>query len=367
MNRILSLGLASFIVLTVLITGVNLASTDPISVISTSPAYVLYMQTAKYINATFWLPVELANYIAAEPFVTLSDAYLASAEPGTVAYLNVTNVTILDHYGNIYMIYYNYSNSSTDVMIDGKLVYAFKGYLLQSIPETAPGSGIFNGTPVTFIIEMPGVIYKNGTVFNGTLAVELGSNTVTLGPATNFALPFFSVSGKLYGFGSTVYVTVEDPISGYTATVTTYVDPYYLLPIRMAPVSISVPMPANASDELEYEDNQSVVLSPTSPFIVIHVTSTVNYSYVFYIATIVQPGMDNPEGPEAMINFQTVVPVPVIGPGIVALVPVQFSQIGALGSGYYTITMFAVPFAGGPVISLYPAKLVFTNVYVNAT
>ena len=338
-----------------------------ISPIQMEPASIFYILTAKYVNATAGLPVTLAQSVVAQPFVSLNDTFLAKAQAGVVAHLYVTNVTIIDHYGNKYVVYYNFTNGSTDIMVNGVVKYAYKGNLLPTIPETAPNTGIFNGSPITLVINMPGTIYNNGTVFNGTLAVEFGNIIVTLGPATNFVLPYFSFNENLFGFGSTMYVTVQDPISGYTTTVRTYIGPYYLAPIRMAPVNITVPMPANASDELEYEDNQSIVLSPTSQYIVVHLTSTINYTYVFYIASVVQLGEDNPEGPAVLLNFQTVVPVPVIGPGIVAQVPVQFSQIAALGSGYYTITMFAVPFAGGPVISLYPAKLVFTNVYVNTT
>ena len=338
-----------------------------ITPVATSPAYIFYLLTVKYVNATYGYPVGLAQSVVAQPFVSLNDTFLAKALAGVVAHLYVTNVTIIDHYGNRYMIYYNSTNGSTEVVINGKVVYTYIGNLLPTIPETAPNTGIFNGTPITFVINMPGTIYRNGTVFNGTLAVELGNNIVTLGPATNFVLPYFSFNENLFGFGSTMYVTVQDPISGSTLTVRTYIDPYYLAPIRMAPVNIQVPMPANASDEFEYEDNQSIVLSPTSQYIVIHVTSIVNYTYVFYIASIVQLGKDNPEGPTVSLSFQTIVPIPVIGPGIVAEVPVLPAQIGALGTGYYTITMFAVPFAGGPVISLYPAKLVYTSVYVNAT
>ena len=335
--------------------------------ISIQPAYIFYLLTAKYVNATFGYPVTLAQSVAVEPYVSVNDTFLAKSYAGAVANLQVTNVTIIDHYGNKYVIYYNAASGTTNVMINGQVVQSFSGDLLPTIPETAPNTGIFNGTPITLVINMPGVIYKNGTVFNGTLAVELGTNVVTLGPATNFALPAFSFAGKLFGYNSTMYVTVQDPITGSTATLKTYIAAYNITPIRIAPVTIPVPMPANASIKLQYVDNQPITLTPTNQYIVIHVTSIINYTYVFYIATVVQPGKNATTTPPVLVNFQTVVPVPVIGPGIVAQVPVQFSQIGALGSGYYTITMFAVPFAGGPVISLYPAKLVFTNVYVNTT
>ena len=338
-----------------------------VSPVAITPAYIFYILTAKYVNATFGYPVTLAQSVAVQPFVSLNDTFLAKAQTGVVADLNVINVTIIDHYGNKYVIYYNSASGSTNVVINGTVKYSYSGDLLPTIPETAPNTGIFNGTPITFVINMPGTIYKNGTVFNGTLAVKLGNNVATLGPATNFALPAFSFAGKLFGYNSTMYVTVEDPATGSTVTLKTYIAAYNITPIRIAPVTIPVPMPANASIKLQYVYNQPITLTPTNQYIVIHVTSIINYTYVFYIATLVQPGKNATTTPPVLVNFQTVVPVPVIGPGIVAQVPVQFSQIGALGSGYYTITMFAVPFAGGPVISLYPAKLVFTNVYVNTT
>jgi hypothetical protein len=329
------------------------------------PASIFYVLTARYTNATYGTPVALAQSVTVQPYVSLNDTFLAKSLPGGIANLQVVNVTIVDHYGNKYNIYYNSTSGKTVVAKNGKTVKSYKGNLLPTIPETAPSSGIFNGTPITLVIDRPGTIYSNGTVCNGTLAVNLGGNTVTLGPATNFALPVYSFAGKLFGYNSTMYITVQDPVSGSTATLRTYITAFNITPIRIAPITVSVPWP-NANKVVEYE-NDSYVLSPTNQYIVIHVTSIVNYTYTFYIATVVTPGKNSLTSAPLLVNFQTVVPVPVIGPGIVAQVPVQFSQIGALGSGYYTVRMFAVPFAGGPVISLYPAQIVFTNVYINTT
>ena len=333
--------------------------------VNAKPASIFYILTAKYINATYGTPVALAQSVAEQPYVSLNDTFLAKSLPGAIANLQVINVTIVDHYGNKYSIYYNSANGQTIVAINGKTVKSYQGNLLPTIPETAPSSGIFNGTPITLVINKPGTLYTNGTVFNGTLAVILGGNTVTLGPATNFALPVYSFAGKLFGYNSTMYITVQDPASGSTATLKTYITAFNITPIRIAPVTIPVPWP-NANKVVEYVNN-SYVLTPTNQYIVIHVTSIVNYTYTFYIATVVTPGKNSLTTAPLLVNFQTVVPVPVIGPGIVAQVPVQFSQIGALSSGYYTVRMFAVPFAGGPVISLYPAQIVFTNVYINTT
>jgi len=333
--------------------------------VAVKPASIFYILTAKYVNATYGTPVALAQSVAVEPYVSLNDTFLAKSLPGAIANLQVINVTIVDHYGNKYSIYYNSAGGQTIVAINGKTVKSYQGNLLPTIPETAPGSGIFNGTPITLVINKPGTLYTNGTVFNGTLAVNIGGNTVTLGPATNFALPVYSFAGKLFGYNSTMYVTVQDPASGSTATLKTYITAFNITPIRIAPVTIPVPWP-NANKVVEYVNN-SYTLTPTNQYIVIHVTSIVNYTYTFYIATVVTPGKSSLTTAPLLVNFQTVVPVPVIGPGIVAQVPVQFSQIGALSSGYYTVRMFAVPFAGGPVISLYPAQIVFTNVYINTT
>ncbi len=329
------------------------------------PASIFYILTAKYINATYGTPVALAQSVAIQPYVSLNDTFLAKSLPGAITNLQVINVTIVDHYGNKYSVYYNSANGQTIVAINGNTVKSYQGNLLPTIPETAPSSGIFNGTPITLVINKPGTLYSNGTVFNGTLAVILGGNTVTLGPATNFALPVYSFAGKLFGYNSTMYITVQDPVSGSTATLKTYITAFNITPIRIAPVTIPVPWP-NANKVVEYVNN-SYVLTPTNQYIVIHVTSIVNYTYTFYIATVVTPGKNSLTTAPLLVNFQTVVPVPVIGPGIVAQVPVQFSQIGALSSGYYTVRMFAVPFAGGPVISLFPAQIVFTNVYINTT
>jgi hypothetical protein len=327
------------------------------------PASIFYVLTARYINATSGIPVALAQSVAVQPHVSLNDTFLAKSLPGAIANLQVVNVTIVDHYGNKYSVYYNSTSGQTIVAKNGKTVKSYSGNLLPTIPETAPSSGVFNGTPITLVINKPGTIYSNGTVCNGTLAVNLGGNTVTLGPATNFALPVYSFAGKLFGYNSTMYITVQDPASGSIATLKTYITAYNITPIRMAPVTIPVPWP-NANKVVEYVNN-SYVLTPTNQYIVIHVTSIVNYTYTFYIATVVTPGKNSLVTAPLLVNFQTVVPVPVIGPGIVAQVPVQFSQIGALSSGYYTVRMFAVPFAGAPAISLYPAQIVFTNVYIN--
>lgn len=333
--------------------------------VAAKPASIFYVLTARYINATYGIPVALAQSVAVEPYVSLNDTFLAKSLPGAITNLQVINVTIVDHYGNMYSVYYNSTSGQTIVTINGKTVKSYQGNLLPTIPETAPSSGIFNGTPITLVINEPGTLYSNGAVFNGTLAVNLEGNTVTLGPATNFALPVYSFAGKLFGYNSTMYITVQDPASGSTSTLKTYITAFNVTPIRMAPVTIPVPWP-NANKVVEYVNN-SYVLTPTNQYIVIHVTSIVNYTYTFYIATVVTPGQNSLTTAPLLVNFQTVVPVPVIGPGIVAQVPVQFSQIGALSSGYYTVRMFAVPFAGGPVISLYPAQIVFTNVYINTT
>jgi len=333
--------------------------------VAAKPASIFYVLTARYINATYGTPVALAQSVAVEPYVSLNDTFLAKSLPGAITNLQVVNVTIVDHYGNMYSVYYNSTSGQTVVAINGKTVKSYQGNLLPTIPETAPSSGIFNGTPITLVINEPGTLYTNGTVFNGTLAVNLAGNTVTLGPATNFALPVYSFAGKLFGYNSTMYITVQDPASGSTSTLKTYITAFNVTPIRIAPVTIPVPWP-NANKVVEYV-NSSYTLTPTNQYIVIHVTSIVNYTYTFYIATVVTPGQNSLTTAPLLVNFQTVVPVPVIGPGIVAQVPVQFSQIGALSSGYYTVRMFAVPFAGGPVISLYPAQIVFTNVYINTT
>jgi hypothetical protein len=333
--------------------------------VTAKPASVFYILTAKYVNATYGTPVALAQSVAVQPSISVNDTFLAKSLPGAIANLQVTNVTIVDHYGNKYSIYYNSTSGQTIVAKNGEIVVSYQGNLLPTIPETAPSSGVFTGTPITLVVSKPGMLYSNGTVFNGTLAVVLGGNTVTLGPATNFALPVYSFAGKLYGYNSTIYITVQDPVTGSTAMLKAYITAYNITPIRIAPVTIPVPWP-NANEVIEYVNN-SYVLTPTNQYIVIHVTSIVNYTYPFYIATVVTPGMNSMTSAPLLVNFQTVVPVPVIGPGIVAQVPVQFSQIGALSSGYYTARMFAVPFAGGPVISLYPAQIVFTNVYINTT
>jgi len=333
--------------------------------VAAKPGSLFYVLTAKYINATYGTPVALAQSVAVQPYVSLNDTFLAESLPGAIANLQVINVTIVDHYGNKYDIYYNSTSGKTVVAINGKTNASYQGNLLPTIPETAPSSGVFSGKPVTLVINQPGTLYTNGNAFNGTLAVVLGSKTVTLGPATNFALPVYSFAGKLFGYNSTMYITVQDPVSGSTATLRTYITAFNVTPIRMAPVNIPVPWP-NANEVVEYVNN-SYVLTPTNQYIVMHVTSIVNYTYTFYIATVVTPGKNSLATAPLLVNFQTVVPVPVIGPGIVAQVPVQFSQIGTLSSGYYTVRMFAVPFAGGPVISLYPAQIVFTNVYINTT
>jgi len=333
-----------------------------VPVTTPKPASIFYILTARYINATYGTPVALAQSVAVQPFISLNDTFLAKSLPGAIANLQVINVTIVDHYGNKYSIYYNSTSGKTIVAINGKMVKSYQGNLLPPIPETAPGSGIFNGTPITLVINKPGTLYSNGTVFNGTLAVNLAGNTVTLGPATNFVLPAYSFAKERFSYNSTMYITVQDPASGSTATLKTYITAFNVTPIRIAPVTIPVPWP-NANKVVEYVNN-SYVLTSTNQYIVIHVTSIVNYTYTFYIATVVTPGKNSLSTAPLLVNFQTVVPVPVIGPGIVAQVPVQFSQIGALSSGYYTVRMLAVPFAGGPILSLYPAQIVFTNVYL---
>jgi hypothetical protein len=324
-------------------------------------ASIFYILTARFTNATFGTPVTLAQSVAVQPYVSLNDTFLAKSLPGTIANLQVINVTIIDHYGNVYSIYYNSANGQTIVATNGVTNATYQGNLLPTIPETAPSSGVFNGTPINLVISEPGKLYSNHTAFNGTLAVNLGGNTVPLGPATNFAMPVYSFAGKLFGYNSTMYITVQDPLTGKTATLKTYITAYNITPIRIAPVPEPVPWP-NANKVVEYVNN-SYVLTPTNQYIVINVTSIVNYSYPVFIVVVVSPGKNSQTAP-LLVNFEV---APPLAPGMYYEVPVQLSQIGALSSGYYTVRMFVVPFAGGPVISLYPAQIVFTNVYINTT
>ena len=328
--------------------------------VAAKPASIFYVLTANYVGATSGTPVALAQSVAVQPYVSLNDTFLAQSLPGAIANLQVKNVTIVDHYGNKYEIYYNSTSGQTIVAINGKTVKTYQGDLLPIIPETAPSSGVFNGTPITLVISKTGTLYSNGTVINGTLAVNLGGNTVILGPATNFALPAYSFAGKLFGYSSTMYITVQDPVSGSTATLRTNITAFNTPPIRIAPVNMPVPWP-NANKVVEYVNN-SYVLNSTNQYIYIQVTSVVNYSYLFYIVTEVFPGKNSTATTPLLVTFQT---VPSIGPGKVYIEPVQLSQISALSGGYYTVKVFVVPFAGGPVISLYPAQIVFTNVYIN--
>ncbi|WP_338600304.1 glycosylated S-layer protein, SlaA [Sulfolobus tengchongensis] len=320
----------------------------------TTPGSVEWILTAKYINATTGIPVEISYAVVQQPSVKVFDINAANA---SITSIPVTQVEIVSKYATV-QVMYNPSNASTIVYMNGKFVTSYGGNLISSIPETAT-TGVYYG-PVVNLYVATGTLSSP----NGTMYVVLGSHKVAVGTAN-----LYTYAGYHFGpytaspVSSNVTFTVQDPVTHATLTGTTQLGAFNNTPIRISPLGVSIP--ATAQNKVFYYYSKPLVLSPTSQYIVLSVTSTITYAYPFYIETIsflgynVTTGTPVPGTPA----FQTVYS-PSLGPGVVLQVPVQAYQFISLStpSEPHTVVMVAVPFAGGPAISLYPTFLVYSNV-----
>ena len=319
------------------------------------PGSVEWILTAKYINATTGIPVEISYGVVQQPSATIVDLNLVNSS--NINYLQVINVKIASKYATAEVMY-NPSNASTIVYMNGMFVASYSGNLLPTIPETTTAGKFFG--PVVNLYVAPGTLSSP----NGTMYVVLGSHKVAIGTAN-----LYTYAG--YHFGpytalplvSNVTFTVEDPLIHTTLTGQTTLGAFNNTPIRIYP--LNMPITPSPSTKVFYYYTKPLTLSPTNQYIVISVTSVISYPYPFYIETVVFLGSNVTTGTPVPGTpaFQTVYS-PVLGPGVVLQVPVQMYQPISLStpSSPHTVVMFAVPFAGGPAISEYPTFLVYTNV-----
>ncbi|MEM4086027.1 MAG: glycosylated S-layer protein, SlaA [Saccharolobus sp.] len=321
----------------------------------TIPGSVEWILTAKYINATTGIPVEISYGVVQQPSANIVDLNLVNSS--NINYLQVINVKIVSKYATAEVMY-NPSNASTIVYMNGMFVASYSGNLLPTIPETTT-AGKFSG-PVVNLYVAPGTLSSP----NGTMYVVLGSHKVAIGTAN-----LYTYAG--YHFGpytalplvSNVTFTVEDPLIHTTLTGQTTLGAFNNTPIRIYP--LNMPITPSSSYKVFYYYTKPLTLSPTSQYIVISATSVISYPYPFYIESVVFLGSNVTTGTPVPGTpaFQTVYS-PALGPGVVLQVPVQMYQAISLStpSSPHTVVMFAVPFAGGPAISEYPTFLVYTNV-----
>ncbi len=322
------------------------------------PGSVEWILTAHYINATTGVPVEISYAVVQQPEATVVDLNAANISTTSVVSIPVVNVQIVSQYATAQVVY-NPSNSSTIVYMDGMFVASYTGNLLPTLTETGVQTGEFFGPVVNLYVAQGSLSSPNGTMY-----IVLGPNKVAIGSAN-----LYTYAG--YHFGpytalpvySNVTFTVEDPVTHGTLTGMTTLGAFNNTPIRISPLGVTIT--PSATNKVFYYYTSPLVLSPTSQYIVVQVTSTITYSYPFYIETVVFLGYNVTTGTPVPGTpaFQTVYS-PTLGPGVVLQVPIQTYQVISLStpSEPHTVVMFAVPFAGGPAISLYPSFLVYTNV-----
>ena len=364
----LTVALYDFVTHETLVASTKLVALSELALKAVHHGSVFYFLTfkASTVTLTASTPWFIATSVYTSPSVSFSDLEYAQTNPTSILHLAVTNVTVY-HNGYKAMVYFN-GTDTIAVNVYGQVVGVYSGNLLPSLAETGPATGIFNGTLPFTIIPNTTVttITVNGITLyiNGTLGITLSNGTVVpLGPAGYFVLPMVTYQGILIGYNANVSVTVSDPVS--SATVLTYLTSANITPIRLAPIPTIPPMSHAPLGNYYY--TSPVVITPTYPVINIYATSIIPYPYEFFIVAIVRPGANaSTAAPVYYYSYQAVVAKPALGSTAQPYieVAVQMSGIITLPPGTYTVEMYAVPFAQGPVISEYPASLVFTNVTV---
>jgi hypothetical protein len=356
--------------------------------IAQEPGLVEFFMTAYpfYPTPTFAPPWFIAEMVYKEPFLSLADKQYASSAVSSELSLGVTNLTIVTNntVGPKYkaMIYYNATSGQTVVVNVYGQKTNISGDVMPTIPETAPGSAIFNGTlPFTIVTNstVPAPTVKtasNTTVYtNGSLAIVLGGKQYVLGPAGYFLLPSVPYKNISVGFNAIIYYTVSDPVESYMGM--TYMTALNFTPIRLAPFNYPSGIIPGAN-KFTYYYNGSLTITPNDQVIKIYVTSVLPYPLEFYIEALVYPAYDFNATTGKIINpteiayysYSQVVAKPYLyyaaTPSAVKslLVYVQLNGISSLPAGKYVIILFAVPYAGGPTISEYPVSLYFTNVNI---
>jgi len=356
--------------------------------VAQEPGLVEFFMTAYpfYPTPTFAPPWFIAEMVYKEPFLSFTDKQYASSAVTSELSLGVTNLTIVTNntVGPKYkaMIYYNATSGQTVVVNVYGQKTNISGDVMPTIPETAPGTAIFNGTlPFTIVtnstVPAPTVKTASDTTAytNGSLAIVLGGKQYVLGPAGYFLLPSVPYKNISVGFNAVIYYTVSDPVESYSGM--TYMTALNFTPIRLAPFNYPSGIIPSAN-KFTYYYNGSLTITPTDQVIKIYVTSVLPYPLEFYIEALVYPASDFNATTGKIINpteiayysYSQVVAKPYLyytatPPAVQSLlVYVQLNGISSLPAGKYVIILFAVPYAGGPTISEYPVSLYFTSVNI---
>ncbi|BFH72592.1 S-layer protein SlaA [Sulfurisphaera javensis] len=370
-GSILTVGVYDYVTHELDVATTKLVALKTLALVQTQPGLVFYFLTFKPspVTITGEIPWFIASAMYKQPFMSFSDEEYAHTNPTSILHLNVLNITIY-HNGNKAMIYYNATAKETVIVnVYGQMI-TIPGNVLPTIPETAPLSGLFNGTlPLTIIQNntLTTLTFKGEPVYtNGTLAFILPNGTpVPLGPAGLFVLPEVEAYPNItVGYNANVSVTVTDSVT--TLTVSTYISSANITPIRLAPIPIIPPLSKSLlTPEDTYIDNQTIVITATSPVIDIYATSVLKYPYEFFVyALVYKHGVYT--GAPLYAAYQAIVPGPE-GLGTSAIpyleIAVQMAGITSLPAGNYTVVMYAVPYPTAIItISEYPIALIFYNV-----
>lgn len=330
--------------------------------VNQSPIRVEYIFAERFISPLVGYNLSIPTGNVYNGFVTLLDTNLAKQNPTSILSLQVYNLLIKSSKATL-SITYNPSNGMSRVLlyVGGSLVknFTFSG-VISTLRETGPGTGIFNGSLATFTVPAGSLTASlqnlNLVLPNGT-AVPLTYVQYFANPFLNSSFPYIT---------SNVTATVIDPFVGVAFTVNTQMIPVVAEPIRLSLYGLPVSQ-LQTSNLMVYGVAPGVyTITPSSPNIVLNVSSIINYPAEFFVQVSIYQGIVTPL-PTGVLpgnaTFVTTIPVPIpyYAPGLKAhqVVPfyVNIGKLAVVPPGQYTIAVFAVGFAGGAPISEFPTVL----------
>ncbi|AHC52677.1 hypothetical protein SUSAZ_11090 [Sulfolobus acidocaldarius SUSAZ] len=378
-NSILNVTYHDFVTGETLTATTKLVALSTLSLVSKGSGVVQFLLTAyPYTgNITFAPPWFIAENVAKQPFLTYSDLQFAKTNPSNILSLSTVNITLVGLGGEASVYYNSISGQTVVTNIYGQTVATLSGNVLPTLTELAAGNGTFTGSlqftiiPNNTVVQVPSSLTKTSFAVytNGSLAIVLNGQAYSLGPAGLFLLPFVTYTGSAIGANATAIITVSDGVT--TSTTQVPITAENFTPIRLAPFQVPAQVPLSNAPKLKYEYNSSIVITPQQQVVKIYVTSILPYPQEFQIQAFVYPASQfnvqtgSPTAAPVYFSYSAVRAYPALGIGTSVpnlLVYVQLQGISNLPAGKYVIVLSAVPFAGGPVLSEYPAQLIFTNV-----
>ncbi|WP_230951515.1 hypothetical protein [Sulfolobus acidocaldarius] len=378
-NSILSVTYHDYVTGETLTATTKLVALSTLSLVAKGAGVVEFLLTAyPYTgNITFAPPWFIAENVVKQPFMTYSDLQFAKTNPSAILSLSTVNITVVGLGGKA-SVYYNSTSGQTVITnIYGQTVATLSGNVLPTLTELAAGNGTFTGSlqftivPNNTVVQIPSSLTKTSFAVytNGSLAIVLNGKAYSLGPAGLFLLPFVTYTGSAIGANATAIITVSDGVG--TSTTQVPITAENFTPIRLAPFQVPAQVPLPNAPKLKYEYNGSIVITPQQQVLKIYVTSILPYPQEFQIQAFVYEASQfnvhtgSPTAAPVYFSYSAVRAYPALGIGTSVpnlLVYVQLQGISNLPAGKYVIVLSAVPFAGGPVLSEYPAQLIFTNV-----